>query len=193
MTQVTRLRAKQERHLVSSRMYEKRNKRTAMWITASVLTAIAFWLAAPVGFHVLNFPYLLPLIMMSGILLVGIWLFASNQLNARRKSKREAAKQRSIANTWAAWSLVIAAIIGIGGSLVTHFTNTWDGYTFLTSGGMISFTLLGMLPIVGYLFAIARLLNRKKSIWLTILFAIISLLGPYFASSWYVYTLYHVM
>lgn len=127
-------------------------------------------------------------LMALGPLLAGLWLFTTNQLEVEGKLVREASVERLVQ------SLIVAAIVGIGAFIVILLgSGSWRSYDFLKIGGLVTYILFGLLPIVAYAAIIQRLLAKQWSLGWTIVLGIASLFAPWFWAGFAVYTAYHTL
>lgn len=136
----------------------------------------------------------LAVLMGLGPLLAGLWLFAANQLGARKKSPREATAYRQASIAWLVQSAIVAAIIGFGALLAIILgSGSWFSYDFLKIGGLWTYILLGLPPVVAYAAIIQRLLTKRWSLGWTIGLGVVSLFAPWFWAGFTVYATYHTL
>ncbi len=172
----------------------KREWLMTRWITAGSY-AVIILIAAPwllIRGSALGW---LPILMASGPLMAGLWIFATHQWGATKcNSAREAKAYRQSSFAWLVRSLIVVAIIGLGAYLAIFIGSVgwfgWYSYSFLTFGGQVTYVLLGTLPVIAYMASVQRLLT-KRSIVLTYALAVVSLLAPWFWAGFAVYSEYH--
>jgi len=137
------------------------------------------WLAVLMGF---------------GPLLAGLWLFATNQIEVQGKLVYEESIERLVQ------SLTVAVAVGIGAFLVIILGSgsslSYDVLKiggFVTFGGIVTYILFGLLPIIAYAAIIQRLLTKQWSLGWTIGLGLASLLAPWFWAGFAVYSAYHTL
>ncbi|MBC7943608.1 hypothetical protein H7X68_03875 [Candidatus Saccharibacteria bacterium] len=138
----------------------------------------------------------LPILMAAGPFMAGLWLFVTHRRGATKcKSTRETKAYRQASVAWLVQSLIVAVIVGLGAVLAILVGSVgWYSYSFLTFGDgvirVVTYVLLGTLPVIAYMAAVQRLL-AKRSIVLTYVLAVVSLLAPWFWAGFAVYSEYH--
>jgi len=170
----------------------KRNWLSERWTWA---IAYAFIVLIPVAMLLAegNALVWLAILMGLGPLLAGLWLFATNQLGTRGKSPRETTTYRQASIAWLVQSAIVAAVIGFGAFLVILLgSSIWFSYDFLKIGGLWTYIVLGLLPVIAYAATIQRLLAKRSLGW-TIGFGIASLPAPWFWAGFAVYAAYHTL
>ncbi len=129
----------------------------------------------------------LTLIMVSGPLLTGLFLFTNYQNRAFRirkeKSKTTTAlaiAYRQTSLDWLRNSLLVAVGVGVGTEAIMRSTgSSQSGYDFLYSHEFPFTPVMGLLPVLAIVYTIIRLLNRRP-MGLTYILAATSLLAPWF-------------
>ena len=164
----------------------ERNWRSDRWAWA---LAYSFVILMPVALLLTKAFALrwLPILMALGPLLAGLWLFATNQIGVQEKLVYEESVGRLVQ------SAIVAAIVGIGAFLVIFLgSGSQTGYNFLKWGGLVTYILFGLTPIICYAAAIQRLLTKRSLGW-TIAFGVLSLPAAWFWVGFAVYTAHHTL
>ncbi len=130
----------------------------------------------------------LAVLMGLGPLLAGLWLFATNQLEVQGKLVRETSVERLVQ------SFIVAVVIGFGAFLVILLgSGSRLSYDFLKIGGLWTYILLGLPPVVAYAAIIQRLLAKRWSLGWAIGLGVVSLFAPWFWAGFTVYAAYHTL
>ena len=140
----------------------------------------------------------LAIVMAGGLIIAGMWgigsLFVRNPVTDKRVDDRSS---KAIATGLV--SAFLAIMMFVTTWLVASIgSNSWDSYSLLKSGGLITYVLLGLLPVVAYIVALHAVATRQVITSLgwgitTIVCMAVSLLGPWFWSGYRLYLDYHVI
>lgn len=141
----------------------------------------------------------LAILMAGGLIVAGLWSAGMLVFARDVKTDRWVDDRQSKAIISLLVSAFMAVVMFLAVWLVTSIGGSnWDSYTVLKSGGLITYILGGLLPVVAYTLVLHAVATRQVITSLgwriaTIICMAVSLMAPWFWSGYKLYSDYHVM
>lgn len=156
----------------------RRNQLADRWLAGGIYAVIVLVVVPMLLVKSMTLPLWLPLLMALGPFAVGIW---------------HAVTPKQLSFKWMLLSLIVAAMMLIGAIFAIVFGSTnWASYSLLTFGGMWTYALLGLIPVIMYAWTLQRLLTQRAFVG-TIITGAFSLLAPWFWAGFMLYAQYHAL
>lgn len=140
----------------------------------------------------------LPFLMAGGPALAGLWGMVTTYLpDPKTGEPVPGRKALAIVMLW--WTVVMSAVTWVMSSVLVAIGNdNWDSYNVLKSGGLATYALLGLLPVIAYLIlmqaaASRRIISSCKWQVASGICLAVSMLVPWFWAGFKVYSDYHAL
>lgn len=172
---------------------DRRNWLADRWLIGGIYAAIVLIVVPLLLVKSLALLTWLPLLMALGPFAAGLWHPIASMIEARRPSPHQTVEHGQSPLKWMMLSFVITALVGIGAFLmIIAGSANWTSYSILTFGGIWTYILFGLPPVIMYAWTIQRLLAQRVFIG-TIITSVVSLLAPWFWAGFMLYSQYHAL
>lgn len=177
-----------------------RSRRSAS-IGPAIIVAVLATIIGPFGMQkmaITDFCFQMAMAMALGLVLAGLW--GMIELLWPDPVTHEKREDRSSQMIWTglAAGLMAVVLFLLAWLVATIGSGSWFSYDVLKSGGLVTYIIGGLLPVIGYTLVLYAVATRQIIInvkWraAAIIGLVFSLLAPWFWAGYRLYLDYHVM